>query len=191
MRAPTAIFIAFVGLLSVGVVPASAQRRAARVPDAGMAAIGGWIGASLPTDASFKNGIELAGNVEGYVTPRVSVRGQLGWTTWDITGRGFAGTVKPLFVDGNLVYNWEGGAIHPYVTAGVGVYHYNFDIVGAPGSDNKFGANVGGGVELFLTRRSAFTAEALYHAVSNPVRSRVTDFNPRFWTLAAGLKHYF
>jgi hypothetical protein len=189
-------------VMSVNAGPAAAQRRtprtarttrttATRVPDSGMVAIGGSIGASLPTDASFKNGLELAGSVEGYVTPRVSVRGQLGATWWDITGRGFTGTVKPVFVDGNIVYNWEGGAVHPYVTAGLGLYHYNFDIPAGSGSDNKLGADLGGGVELFFTRHSTVTGEVLYHAVSNPTHSPVADFNPRFWTLAAGLKHYF
>jgi hypothetical protein len=156
-----------------------------------MVAVGGSIGASVPTDASFQNGLELAASLEGYLTPRVSVRGQLGGTSWGISGRGFTGTVKPLFVDGNVVYNWEGGAVHPYVTAGVGVYHFNFDIPPLGGSDNKIGANLGGGVELFFTRHSTITGEVLYHAVSNPTHSPVADFDPRFWTFAIGVKHYF
>src|SRR5262245_32390956 len=100
-----------------GVRAASAQ---ARVPDTGMWAVGGSVGASGPSDASLQRGFEAAGNVEGYLTPRLSIRGQVGASSWDIVGRGFAGSITPLFADGNLVYNWEGGAIHPYVTGGVG-----------------------------------------------------------------------
>lgn len=191
MRRGIALSFVFV-LATLAAAPAEAQRRSGgRVPDTGMTAVGGWIGVSVPDDASFKKGLEGAGTIESYVTPRVSVRGELGVTSWDITGRGFTGSVKPVFVTGNVVYNWEGGAVHPYVTAGIGLYHYNFDIVAAPGSDNKFGANLGGGVELFFTRRSTIVGDALYHAVSNPTHSPVADLDPRFWTVSFGLKHYF
>lgn len=82
-----------------------------------------------------------------------------------IARRLLTGTLKPICVDGNI-YNWEGGAMHSYVTGG-------------------------GGVEMFFTRYSTITAELLYHPVSNPTHSRVADFNPHFWTFAMGLKHYF
>src|SRR5260370_10588176 len=92
---------------SIGVAPAAAKG-SGPVPNTGMVAIGGSIGASVPSEANFQNGPELAANVEGYLTPRLSVRGQLGSRWWDITGRNFTGTVKPFFIDGNVVYNWEG-----------------------------------------------------------------------------------
>jgi opacity protein-like surface antigen len=95
-----------------------------------------------------------------------------------------------LYVDGNLVYNWEGGVVHPYVTAGVGLYHYRFDIPRAETTDNKFGADLGGGLEYFLNRRVTLTGELLYHAVSSPVHGLV-DFEPRFWSFGVGLKRYF
>lgn len=188
---PKSVVIAFAAAiaLSAAVRPAAAQRR---VPAAGIWALSGSLGATVPAEPSFDNGLELAGAIEGYLTPRVSVRGHLAGTWWDIVGRGFRGTVKPLAVDGNLVYNWEGGAVHPYVTAGLGLYHYSFDITAAPeSSDNKLGANLGGGLELFVARRAAFTAELLYHAVQEPTTSRLAAFNPRFWSFAVGAKAYF
>ena len=158
-----------------------------------MAGIGVSVGASVPSEASFDNGLEIAGNIEGYLTPRVSVRGQVAWTSWDIVGRGFTGSVKPLIIDGNVVYNWEGGAWHPYVTGGVGLYHYAFDINGLGGDphDNKAGADLGGGIEGFLTRHTTLTGEVLYHAVQTPAVSPIATFESRFWSLRAGLKHYF
>jgi hypothetical protein len=175
---------------SIGVAPAAAQGRSP-VPNTGMVAIGGSIGASVPSEANFQNGPELAANVEGYLTPRLSVRGQLGSRWWDITGRNFTGTVKPFFIDGNVVYNWEGGVIHPYVTGGVGLYHYGFDIPGANGTDNKFGADVGGGVEFFFRRYATLTGEVLYHGVTTPVHSPVGNFESRFYTVRMGVKKYF
>jgi hypothetical protein len=78
---------------------------AQRAPARGMWAVGGSIGAVVPADASLGNGLELAGNLEGYLTSRVSVRGQFGASWWDIVGRQFASTVKPMRFDGNIVYN--------------------------------------------------------------------------------------
>jgi hypothetical protein len=186
--------------LVLGAVPASAQRRTraqraparASMPDAGTWAIGGSLGVSLPADPSLDTGLDVAGTVEGYLTPRVSVRGQLGGAWWDITGRHFTGTVKPLYLDGNLVYNWEGGALHPYVTAGVGMYKYRSTESGAvDGSDTKAGFNVGGGLEYFFTRDATVTGEALYHKVGafNTPLAVFTDGS--FWSLSIGMKKYF
>jgi outer membrane protein with beta-barrel domain len=169
--------------------PAAAQRR---VPDAGMWAVGGSIGATVPKDASLQNGLEVAGNLEGYLTPRVSIRGQIGATWWDITGRNFTGTVKPVFFDGNIVYNWEGGVWHPYVTAGVGAYRFKSSInPNVEGSDTKAGFDVGGGIEYFFTRDATITGELLYHKVDS-FNSPVTTFNDgSFWSFSVGAKKYF
>lgn len=172
---------------------AAQQARAQRpVPDTGMVAIGGSIGASVPTDPSFQNGLELAGTIEEYLTPRVSVRGQVGYASWDITGRGFTGTVHPLLFDGNLVYNWEGGIWHPYVTAGIGAYHFGSDInPSLSGGDTKVGVDLGGGIEYFFTRHATITGELLYHKVG-AFMSPVTVFNDgSFWSFALGAKKYF
>ena len=96
-------------ILAVGVEPASAQR----APAPGMWAAGVSIGAADPTDPSLNNGLEVTGNLEGYLTSRVSIRGQIGGSSWDIVGRHFTGTISPVYVDGNVVYNWEGGRWHP------------------------------------------------------------------------------
>src|SRR5262249_10226406 len=65
--------------VSIAITPALAQR----APAPGMGAIGGSIGASLPRDPSLDKGLDLAVNIEGYLTSRVSVRGQLGGSWWD------------------------------------------------------------------------------------------------------------
>ena len=171
--------------------PSFAQRRAP-VPDTGMWAAGASIGATVPRDASFENGLEVAGNVERYFTPRVSIRGQVGFSSWDITGRGFTGNVKPLYFDGNVVYNWEGGVWHPYVTGGVGAYHFNSDInPSVSGGDTKVGLDLGGGIEYFLARHATITGELLYHKVGE-FTSPVTTFGDgSFWSFAVGGKKYF
>lgn len=172
----------------VNAAPALAQR----APGPGMWAASGFLGVSAPSDASLDSGFDLAGNIEGYLTSRVSVRGQLGASWWDITGRNFDGTVNPVRLVGNLVYNWEGGRVHPYVTAGAGLYRYRTSITGSTtGSDSKAGFNLGGGIEYFVHRRTSIMGEALYHKVG-AFNAPVTTFNSgSFWTIDAGLKAYF
>jgi hypothetical protein len=107
--------------------PRQQTRQARRpVPDAGMFAVGMQVGASLPNEPFFTNGFDLAASVEGYFTPRVSARGQLSGAWWDIFGHSYTGSVDPVVLDGNLVYNFERGKWHPYVTGGVGMYHYRY-----------------------------------------------------------------
>jgi hypothetical protein len=193
MRTTLASFVAAVAL--VGLVPtsAAAQDRDGRgpVPAPGMVAIGGSIGAAPPADPSFTDGLALTGNIEGYLSRRVSIRGQVDGAFWDITGRGFNGTVRPVAFDGNVVYNFEGGRIHPFVTGGVGLYHYRFDETPVGGSANKPGMDVGGGLEYFVHRHTTLTAEFLYHDVGQPVASPLTTFNlAHFWTFTVGAKAY-
>jgi len=176
-------------VLAVAAAPATAQTR---VPASGMWSLGGSIGKATPADPSLDNGLDLAGNLEGYLTPRVSVRGQLEGAWFDIVGRHFVGTVNPVSLSGNLSYNWEGGVWHPYITGGVGMYRQHSSESGAADSvDTRGGINVGGGVEYFFTRRATITGEALYHRVES-VHTPLTTFNQgSYWSFRAGLKTYF
>src|SRR5436190_1951625 len=174
--------------------PAAAQRRRdvrTPVPDAGMVAVGVQLTAAVPTEPALKNGFDVVGNVEGYLSRRVSVRGSVSGAWLDIFGHGFDGTVKPVAINGNLVYNWEGGAWHPYVTGGVGLYHYRFDEGLTESSANKFGVNFGGGIEYFFTRHDTLTGEVLVHPVTGRVSGRLADYDADYWTIAGGYKKYF
>ncbi len=181
----------FVVATLVAAAPASAQVERGRVPDTGMTGIGFTMSAAIPTDGTLQTGPELAIKGERYVTPRVSVRGLFSGAWMDVTGHSFTGTVRPIKAIGNLVYNWEGGQVHPYVTAGGGLYHFRFTDNGINGSDNKFGVNFGGGLEWFISRRDSITGEVGYHAIPGQVTSPLTHYNPSFWTIAGGYKKYF
>lgn len=184
MRNPTISF------LTVALVLSAAPVFAQRTPSKGMAAVTAAIGAGKPNDNSLDNGFDLAISLDGYLTSRVSVRGQLGASWWDVQNRGFAGTVKPVRFDGNLVYNWEGGVWHPFVTAGPGVYSFKSTTGGRDGRDTHIGANFGGGLEYFFRRRTTITAEALYHAVPS-FDTAFATFDGSYWTIDIGLKGYF
>ncbi len=169
--------------------PAPAARGS--VPDRGMMAIGFSIGPSFPTSDDLSTGFALAANVERYFTPRVSVRGQLGGAWEDIHGHSFTGTVKPMSLDGNVVYNWEGGKIHPYATGGLGYYRYRYTEGNLDSSDNHFGGNLGGGVEYFFSRHDTITGEVLAHIVAGKAEGLLATYDSTYWTLTFGYKHYW
>jgi outer membrane protein with beta-barrel domain len=182
--------VLIVGLAALAnVAPASAQ---GRVPAARMWAASGSIGATSPPDASLENGLAVDGSLERYLTPRVSIRGQLGASWWDITGRHFSGTVTPVFLDGNLVYNWEGGVWHPFVTGGVGLYRFHAsESATRDDTDTEPGVNGGGGVELFFAPDKSMTTELTYHKVGDVRTPLATFADGSFWRFSVGAKFYW
>jgi hypothetical protein len=173
--------------------PAAAQRNDANrpVPDAGMVSVGAQITAAMPADAALKNGWDVTGTVERYLSRRVSLRGAVSGAWMDIFGHSFDGTVNPVAFNGNVVYNWEGGAWHPYVTGGLGWYHYRFNEGLTNSTANKFGVNFGGGAEYFFTRHDTLLGEVLVHQVPGDVLSARTGYKAGYWTRSGGYKKYF
>ncbi len=180
-----------IAALFVSAGSAVAQERTP-VPNTGMWAIGGAIGAGTPSDPSLSGGLDMTGNIERFLTPRFALRGQFGGEWSDIVNRGFTGTISPVFLDGNAVYNFEGGVWHPYITGGLGMYRYRaFENLAPAATDTTLGLNVGGGLEYFANRRVTVTGEILFHDIGQ-VATPLTTFNKgQFWTFTAGLKRYF
>jgi hypothetical protein len=175
-------------------LPAAAQRRAAGpVPARGMTAVGVSIGAAMPGDDRLDSGLLLAVNAESYFTRRVSLRGQLIGAWWGFDerpGRSDYG-VRPVAFTGNVVYNWEGGVVHPYATAGLGVYSFRFTESDTDSHDTTVGLDLGGGLEYFIHRRDTLTLEVLFHPLVGDVHSRFSSYTPWFWSIAGGYKAYF
>jgi opacity protein-like surface antigen len=180
----TFVAVAFGVMVAVSASPVAAQ---GRVPATGVWAIGGTAGAAMPSNAGLDNGFELTGSLERYLSPRVSIRGLLGAAWLEPTFR--SGTLTPLFVTGNAVYNWEGGAVHPYVTGGVGVYRFNSSI--GDRSDTEPGFNAGAGLEYFFTRTAAITWELAYHKVGALDTPLGTFDDGSFWRFGMGAKVYW
>lgn len=175
-------------LTTVMAAPAAAQTR---VPDRGMGAIGLWGGFALPSEDVLSEGAYFGVSGEWYATPRVAIRGLFGGAFLDVSGGGLDGKVSPMFLTGNVVHNWERGKWHPYVGGGVGWYRYRFGEGDNRLSDDKVGANVGGGIEYFFTRRDVIAGDVTFHIVPGHADSFVWDYQARFFTIAAGYKRYF
>jgi hypothetical protein len=175
----------FILFVSVTAMPSIAS--AQRVPAAESGAVIGDVGVFLPRSEGLDAGPVLQGFYEYYFTPRGSMRVGLGWANPSFARRDDERlrTVR-VAVDG--VYNWERGAIHPFVGAGIAIHFLqprrNGESVGD--SETKTGASFFGGVEFFTSRTVSFKAEARYDALGEAF-----GINPDGLALTAGLKKYF
>ena len=169
--------------LTVGAATAFAQP----VPDEGQVAAGAELGIFFPTDERLDNGIMGGGLIEFYATPRVGIRGSVmamrntHLANDDIEER-------QLRIGGDVIYNWEYGAVHPFLGGGIGIHflrsYVNDDNVGD--NDTKFGAQILGGVEYFLNRAWTIKGEGRYQWVADRPQG-----NPDGFAVTAGIKRYF
>ncbi len=164
--------------------PASAQ---GLQPHAGNWALCGAIGLFVP-DEDFHGTFSPEAAIELYPVARVSARLQVGYA-------------RPSFVTGltsleqtrvalNAVYNWETGDWHPYVTAGTNVQIVRYwldDETVQDGTHQRWGVNLGGGVEYFVRTNVTFRFELLYYFT----RQGGLPGNPSGLVATAGIKRYF
>lgn len=166
-------------------LPSSAL--AQRVPATDSGAIGGEVGLFLPSEDALKSGPTLEGFYEYYMSARSSVRIGLGWAHPKFD-RDEEDGYRILRVPVDLVYNWEGGTVHPFVGVGLGAYFIqlrdNGNDIGD--SETKLGGTIFGGVELFTSRTVSLKLEGRYHAISN-----IGSYDPDGLALTVGLKTYF
>lgn len=173
--------------LVITVLTYSSGSAHAQTPDTGMAAVAGSIGVMIP-DEQLENAVTLEGQGEYYLTPRVSFRTLLNWSS-----PGFAGRTEDNFRQFKLlfgvVYNWEGGIFHPFVTGGAGAYfvRQHLDNREDPEGETRGGIHLGGGIEYFTSDRTTIKGEARWDVVSHP--PGLPDASG--FTLMIGLKRYF
>ena len=166
--------------------PAIAQE--SRTPHTGSTAVGVDVGAFVPKESALDPALIVNALLEWYVTPRVSLRTDLG-----LTDNGFAresaDSLRQIPLRVNVNYNWEGGKWHPFVGAGVGAYFMRFKDNGQAfgETETKAGVNFGGGVEYFTSRTVSLKGEARYHVI-NETR---TGQDPSGLVVTGGLKKYW
>ena len=159
-----------------------------RAPHTGSTAVGVDVGAFVPKESGLDPALIVNALIEYYLTPRVSLRTDLG-----LTDNGFAresaDSLRQVPLRVNVNYNWEGGKWHPFVGAGVGAYFMQFkDNGNALGdSETKVGVNFGGGVEYFTSRTVSLKGEARYHVI-NEMRN---GQDPSGLVVTGGLKKYW
>lgn len=165
-------------------VPAT-SRAQAFVPDTGMIAVGAEGGAFVPSEDFLEPGLTLEGSFEYYLGPRASLRLGLGWT--DLGFDSGNDSLRYIRIPFDLVYNWEGGTLHPFVGAGIGAYLLQFRPPGRRGGDeSKLGATLFGGIELFNSRTLSIKGEGRYHLVRE-----LRGFSANGLSVTVGIKKYF
>jgi len=181
---PRSIFLA--ALAACLAVPSLASAQP-RQPADGSVAVGGAVGAFLPSDDAFETAPYFEGQVQFQFTPRVGVRFGVGLTDTDFE-REAGDSLQQIRLGADLLYNWERGAWHPYVGAGVSAHLLQFKDNGHDIGDgeSKLGGAVLGGVEYFFTRDAAFGGEARYQVVDD-----IDGVGPSGLLVAVGVKKYF
>ena len=141
----------------------------------------------MPTQSGMSAGPTVEGAYEYYLTARNSLRIGAGWANPKLERENTDGT-RQVRIGADLVHNWEGGAIHPFVGAGVGSYFLQpIDNGNSFGPSNtRVGARFLGGVEFFTAKTFSVKGEARYDAVA-----KVNGYNPSAQTLSIGVKSYF
>lgn len=152
-------------LLSLGIaltlgLPATAAAQS-RMPHKDAGALGAEVGVFFPRQDGMTMGPEIAGFYEYYLTARDSLRLGGGWANPKLEANSDARTRQIRFgVD--LIHNWEGGAVHPFVGAGIGTYFLQPRLNGTNLGDSatKVGATILGGLEFFTSNTFAVKGEA-------------------------------
>ena len=174
-------------ILAMCVVALPATAWAQRTPSAESGAIGGDFGVFLPAEDQLSPGLALEGFYEYYLTARTSVRTGLGWANPNFD-REEEDSLRQFRVALDVAYNWEGGTVHPFVGAGIGIYFLQLKDNGESfgDSESKFGGTLFGGVEYFTSNTLSVKGEIRYHLVSD-----IGPLNPDGATISIGLKKYF
>ena len=152
---------------------ALAQRR---MPHEDAGAIGGEVGLFLPKQDGMSTGPALEGFYEYYLTARDSLRVGAGWANPKFE-RESADSVRQVRIAVDVLHNWEGGAVHPFLGAGLGTYFVQV-------KDN--GHNFGDSETTFGGTLIAVKGEARYHVVK-----KANGYDPSGLALTIGVKSYF
>jgi Outer membrane protein beta-barrel domain len=176
--------LTFVVMIALFASPAWAQRR---VPHKDSAALGGEVGLFLPQQDGMDAGPALEGFYEYYLDARDSVRVGVGWASPNAEGESDA-SVRQVRIAVDLLHNWEGGSIHPFLGAGLGTYFLQSRSDGhnVGDSETKFGGTLIGGLEFFTSNTFSVKGEARYHIVT-----KANGYNPSGLALTIGAKAYF
>jgi hypothetical protein len=174
------------GMAAILCLPAhaAAQRR---MPHQGAGALGGEVGVFAPRDGGMATGPAVAGFYETYIDARDSFRLGAEWQNPKVDGDD-AHSVRQVRIGGDLIHNWEGGAVHPFLGAGLAAYFLQPRDNGSSVGDSatRFGGTLIGGAEFFASKTFSVKGEARYNVVS-----KWDAYDPSGLALTIGVKTYF
>jgi hypothetical protein len=169
----------------VSLPPAAAAQ--GRMPHQNATAIGAEGAVFMPKQDGMTTGPDFGGFFETYLTPRVGLRIGAEWSNPKREVE-HVDSMRQVRVGADLVHNWEGGKIHPFVGAGLGAYFLQQKDNGVNFGDSatKLGGTLLGGLEVFTSKTFSVKGEARYHIVS-----KWNNYDPSGLALTIGAKAYF
>ncbi len=175
------------GLLAVLLGLPAAAAAQGRMPHKDASAIGAEVGVFLPRQTGMSTGLDVDGAYEYYLTARNSLRVGAGWAYPKESANSNNG-MRQIRIGVDLIHNWEGGAVHPFVGAGLGSYFLQPRLNGqnAGSSATKLGGTLLGGAEFFTSKSFSVKGEARYQVVS-----KSGTYDPSGLSLTIGVKSYF
>jgi hypothetical protein len=158
-----------------------------RMPHKDAGAVGAEVGVFPPRQDGMTTGPAIEGFYEHYLTARNSLRIGAGWANPKQEADS-DNTMRQVRIGADLLHNWEGGAIHPFVGAGLGAYFLQPRSHGTNVGDSatKLGGTILGGVEFFTAKTFAVKGEARYHVVQ-----KSGSYDPSGFAFTIGVKSYF
>jgi hypothetical protein len=158
-----------------------------RMPHRNASGVGADVGVFMPSQDGMKSGPAIGGFFEHYLDARNSLRLGAGWEN-PKQEENHDATMRQVRLNGDLVHNWEGGTIHPFVGAGIGVYFLQPRVNGTNLGDSatKVGGTLLGGLEFFTSKTFSVKGEAQYRFVQ-----KSGDYDPSGLALTIGVKGYF
>jgi hypothetical protein len=160
------------------------------MPHAGAGGVGAEVGVFVPKDDAMTSGPSIGGFYEHYLTARDSVRLGAEWQNPKVDVE-HADSIRQVRVGGDLVHNWEGGTVHPFVGVGLAGYFLQRRDNGTDFGDGatKLGGTLLAGAEFFASKTFSVKGEARYNVVSKV--GSWGDYNPSGLALTIGVKSYF
>ena len=158
-----------------------------RMPHQGAGAVSGELAVFLPQQSGMTTGPALGGFYEHYLSARNSLRVGADWANPKQEANSNART-RQIRLGGDLIHNWEGGAVHPFVGAGLGAYFLQprVDGTNVGARATKLGGTLIGGMEIFTSNTFSVKGEARYNLVQ-----KSGAYDPSGLSLAIGVKSYF
>ena len=139
---------------------ATAANAQSLVPAAKPVSFGIAGGMSMPT-GDFGDGFKSGYNVSGLVQFQqpswpVAIRVEAQYQDFGAKG-GVDASMKTMGGLANVLYNFStSSTVRPYVTGGLGFFHIKSEFGDASGSDNKFGYDLGAGLDFQLSGMNTF-----------------------------------
>ncbi len=176
-RSPTVVPRVLLATVLAGGFAGAAAEAASQAGDVSLATNIGL--ANARSDNSYGSDQTVSFSFDYQKTGYAAYRATAGFLTMagrrDISPAAGPRDVDAMFVTGNFVLTPRFAVVHPFLTAGIGIYNLRLTDRQRNEHDLELGANWGFGMDVQLVRHFAIRGEALFHYttgdIANPIQT--------------------